>query len=157
MGSEYVRHGIIAYHVARDVQRGRIFGRMAPNTCITTFAEFVDLVMQQEPYRSAAQVFWIVDGGSAHHPNTFPAHLQAQSSNAVALPTHSSWLNQIETYFLIVQHKILTPLDVRDAGHLTERLLDFQGYYQRSAVGGNLLVRPWRRRARTVDTPISLE
>jgi len=132
---EYVRHGTVAYHAAWDVQRGRIFGHVVPNTCIATFAQLVDLVMQQEPYRSAARVFWIVDGGSAHHPNTFPARLQAQYSNAVAvaLPTHSSWLNQIEIYFSIVQRKVLTPLDVRDAGHLTERLLDFQGYYQQTA------------------------
>ena len=132
---EYVRHGTVAYHAAWDVQRGRIFGRVAPNTCIATFAELVDLVMQQEPYRSAARVFWIVDGGSAHHPNTFPARLQAQYANTVtvALPTHSSWLNQIEIYFSIVQRKVLTPLDIRDADYLAERLLDFQGYYQHTA------------------------
>ena len=132
---EYVRHGTIAYHAAWDVRRGRIFGRVAPNTCIATFNVLVDLVMQQEPYRSAARVFWIVDGGSAHHPNTFPARLQAHYANAVAvaLPTHSSWLNQIELYFSIVQRKVLTPLDVRDDVHLTRRLLHFQTYYQESA------------------------
>ena len=132
---EYVRHGTLAYHAAWDVQRGRIFGRVAPSTCIATFAQLVDLVMQQEPYRSARRVFWIVDGGSAHHPSTFPARLPAQYSNAVAvaLPTHSSWLNQIEIYFSIVQRKVLTPLDVRDAAHLTERLLNFQTYYQPAA------------------------
>jgi hypothetical protein len=132
---EYVRHGTIAYHAVWDVHRGRVFGRVAPNTCIATFSELVDLVMQQEPYRSAARVFWIVDGGCAHHPSTFPARLQARYENAVAvaLPTHSSWLNQIELYFSIVQRKVLTPLDVRDEAHLTQRLLDFQAYYQRSA------------------------
>lgn len=132
---EYVRHGTVAYHAAWDVLRGRIFGRVATNTCIATFNELVDLVMQQEPYRSAARVFWVVDGGSAHHPNTFPARLKARYPNAmaVALPTHSSWLNQIELYFSIVQRKVLTPLDVRDEVHLTQRLLNFQHYYQRSA------------------------
>jgi hypothetical protein len=132
---EYVRHGTVAYHAAWDVQRGRIFGLVVPNTCIATFTELLDLVMQQQPYHSAARVFWIVDGGSAHHPNTFPARLQAQYSNAlaVALPTHSSWLNQIEIYFSIVQRKVLTPLDVRDGAHLTQRVLDFQNYYQQTA------------------------
>ena len=132
---EYVRHGTIAYQAAWDVHGGRILGRVAVNTCIATFNELVDLVMQQEPYRSAARVFWIVDGGSAHHPNTFPTRLKARYPNAVAvaLPTHSSWLNQIELYFSIVQRKVLTPLDVRDEVHLTRRLLDFQDYYQQSA------------------------
>jgi hypothetical protein len=132
---EYQRRGTVAYHAAWDVRRGQIFGRVAPSTCIATFRQLIDLVMQQEPYRSATRVFWIVDGGSAHHPNTFPARLRAQYANAtaVALPTHSSWLNQIEIYFSIVQRKVLSPLDVRDAGQLTKRLLDFQDYYQQSA------------------------
>jgi transposase len=132
---EYVRHGTIAYHAAWDVLRGRIFGRVAESTCIATFNDLLDLVMQQEPYRSAARVFWIVDGGSAHHLSTFPTRLEARYPNAMALalPTHSSWLNQIELYFSIVQRKVLTPLDVRDDVHLTRRLLDFQDYYQLSA------------------------
>ena len=132
---EYVRHGTIAYHAAWDVFRGRVFGRVADNTCIATFSQLLDLVMQQEPYRSAARVFWIVDGGSAHHPSAFPTRLRARYPNAtaVALPTHSSWLNQIELYFSIVQRKVLTPLDVRGKAQLTWRLLDFQSYYQSSA------------------------
>jgi len=52
---------------------------------------------------------------------------------AVPLPTHSSWLNQIEIYFSIVQRKVLTPMDVANAEILTERLLGFQDYYQERA------------------------
>ena len=132
---EYERLGTVAYHAAWDVFRGQIFGRVAPNTCIATFNQLVDLVMIQEPYRSSARTFWIVDGGCAHHPNTFPARLQGMYPNAVAvsLPTHSSWLNQIEIYFSIVQRKVLTPMDVADEGTLTNRLLGFQDYYQETA------------------------
>jgi hypothetical protein len=52
---------------------------------------------------------------------------------AVPLPTHSSWLNQIEIYFYIVQRKVLTPMDTPDDQTLTKRLLDFQDYYQETA------------------------
>ena len=45
---EYVRHGTVAYHAAWDVHRGHIFGRVAPTTSIVTFAELIDLVMQQD-------------------------------------------------------------------------------------------------------------
>ena len=132
---EYERLGTVAYHAAWDVFRGQIFGRVAPNTCIAIFNQLVDLVMIQEPYQSSARTFWIVDGGCAHHPNTFPARLQGMYPNAVAvsLPTHSSWLNQIEIYFSIVQRKVLTPMDVADEGTLTNRLLGFQDYYQETA------------------------
>jgi hypothetical protein len=85
--------------------------------------------------RRCHPTFWIVDGGCAHHPSTFPARLQGMYPNAVAvpLPTHSSWLNQIEIYFSIVQRKVLTPMDTPDDETLTKRLLDFQDYYQETA------------------------
>jgi len=132
---EYERLGTVAYHAAWDVFRGQVFGRVAPNTCIATFNLLVALVMTQAPYQSSARTFWIVDGGCAHHPHTFPTRLQGMYPNAVAvpLPTHSSWLNQIEIYFSIVQRKVLTPMDVANAEILTERLLGFQDYYQERA------------------------
>jgi hypothetical protein len=132
---EYERLGTVAYHAAWDVFRGRIFGRVAPNTCIATFNQLVDMLMTQAPYQNSTRTFWIVDGGCAHHPSTFPARLQGMYPNAVAvpLPTHSSWLNQIEIYFSIVQRKVLTPMDTPDEETLTHRLLDFQDYYQETA------------------------
>lgn len=132
---EYERLGTIAYHAAWDVRRGQLFGRIAPNTCIGTFNQLVDLVMTRDPYQDAGRAFWIVDGGCAHHPNTFPARLRAMYPNAVAvpLPTHSSWLNQIEIVFSIVHRKVLTPMDVADEETLTKRILDFQDYYQETA------------------------
>ena len=91
--------------------------------------------MTQEPYHSATRTFWIVDGGCAHHPNAFPARLRSMYPNAVAvaLPTHSSWLNQIEIVFSIIQRKVLTPMDVADEATLAQRILDFQDYYQETA------------------------
>jgi hypothetical protein len=132
---EYERLGTVAYHAAWDVFGGRISGRVAANTCIATFNELVDMVMTQEPYPSSNRTFWIVDGGCAHHPHTFPARLQGMYPNAVAvsLPVHASWLNQIEIFFSIVQRKVLTPLDVADKETLTNRLIDFQDYYQETA------------------------
>lgn len=132
---EYKRAGTVAYHAAWDIFRGRVFGRVAPSTCIATFNQLVDLVMTQAPYQTAERVFWIVDGGSAHHRSTFPDRLSGLYANAAAvlLPVHASWLNQIEIYFSIVQRKVLTPLDVTDKETLTQRLLGFQDYYQEIA------------------------
>ena len=132
---EYKRRGTVAYHAAWDVFRGKVFGRVAPNTCIATFNQLIDLVMPQTPYQTAGRVFWIVDGGCAHHRSTFPARLSSMYANAMAvsLPVHASWLNQIEIFFSIVQRKVLTPLDVADKASLTDRLLGFQDYYQETA------------------------
>ena len=128
---EYDRLGTLAYHAALEVFRGKIFGQVVETTSIATFNQLVDQVMRQEPYQSDDRVFWSVDGGCAHHRSTFPARSKGWYPNAqaVLLPVHSSWLNQIELYFSIVQRKVLTPLDVADATALTRRLLGFQDYY----------------------------
>ena len=128
---EYERLGTLAYHAALDVFRGKLFGQVVDTTSIATFNQLVDQVMRQEPYQSDERVFWLVDGGCAHHRSTFPSRLSGMYPNAIAvmLPLHSSWLNQIELYFSIVQRKVLTPLDVADATALTNRLLNFQDYY----------------------------
>jgi hypothetical protein len=52
---EYERLGTIAYHAAWDVLRGKLFGRVAPNTCIATFHQLVHAVMTPEPYHSSAR------------------------------------------------------------------------------------------------------
>jgi hypothetical protein len=51
----------------------------------------------------------------------------------IHLPTHASWLNQIEIYFSVVQRKILTPNDFADLDILAERLIAFQERYERVA------------------------
>jgi hypothetical protein len=132
---EYERLGVVAYHVAWDVFRAQVFGLVAPTISIVTFNGLVDRVMTQTPYQTSARTFWIVDGGPAHHPSTFPARLRGLYPNAVAvfLPTHASWLNQIELYLSIVQRKVLTPMEADNAEVLTKRVLDFQDYYQERA------------------------
>jgi len=132
---EYIRGGTIAYLAALDVFSGQVFGRIDTTTGIEPFNKLVHLVMQREPFASAHRVFWIVDNGPSHHPNTFPARLQAMYPNAIAvmLPFHASWLNQIELYFSILQRKALTPNDLATLQALAERILGFQSYYCRTA------------------------
>ena len=133
--SEYERKGTLAYLAALDVFNGQVFGRVEPTTGIAPFSRLVDQVMTQEPYASARKVFWIIDNGPSHHPSTFPSRLNEAYPNAVAvhLPTHASWLNQIELYFSILQRKALTPKDFKDLDALSQRLLGFQERYNRTA------------------------
>jgi hypothetical protein len=132
---EYERLGTVAYLAAWDVHQAKIFGRVAPTTNIANFNQLLDQVMTQAPYRDATRTFWIVDSGRAHDRRTFPARLHNRYPNAVAvpLPIHASWLNQIEIYFSILQRKVLTPMEVTDPAMLTQRVLDFQDYYQATA------------------------
>ena len=132
---EYERGGALAYLAAWDVRRGGVIGRCEATTGIEPFGRLVDQVMQQEPYRSAPRVFWIVDNGSSHRGEKAVRRLQARYPNLILvhLPTHASWLNQVEIYFSIVQRKVLTPNDFPDLAAVERRLVAFEALYNDTA------------------------
>lgn len=132
---EYERLGTIAYQAALDVFAGTVIGQVEESNCILTFNKLVDRVMNQAPYNTARRVFWLVDCGSSHHPSTFPARLSAMYEHAIAvnLPTHASWLNQIELYFSILQRKALTPRDFDSRQAMVDRIFAFQDRFSAQA------------------------
>jgi len=129
---EYTRGGSLAYIAAWDVHRAKIFGHCEPTTGIEPFHRVVDLVMNQEPYRSAARVFWVTDNGSSHRGSTAAARLRCWYPNAILVhtPVHASWLNQVEIYFSVLQRKALTPNEFADRPTLQAHIMDFQQRYE---------------------------
>jgi len=87
--------------------------------------------MDQEPYRSARRVFWIVDNGSSHRSERAAEELRARHPRIVVVhtPVHASWLNQIEQYFSIIQRKVLTPNDLTSLTELEDRIIAFGQRY----------------------------
>jgi hypothetical protein len=132
---EYERGGALAYLAAWDVRRAKVFGRCETTTGIEPFDRLVQQVMEQEPYRKAPRVFWIVDNGSSHRGAASVRRLQGDYSNLILvhLPVHASWLNQVEIYFSVIQRKVLTPNDFSSLAQVADRLLAFQLYYEQIA------------------------
>jgi hypothetical protein len=97
------------------------------------FIDLVDQVMAVEPYRSAPRVFWIVDNGSSHRGKKAARRLQERHPNLILvhMPTHASWVNQIEIFFSIVQGKVLTPAVADSLEELAARILAFEAEYRR--------------------------
>jgi DDE superfamily endonuclease len=90
------------------------------------FDRLVAQAMAQGPYRAAPRAFWVVDNGSSHRGEAAAARLQGQFPNLILvhLPTHASWLIQVEIVFSIVQRTVLTPTDFPDLAAVEQRLLD---------------------------------
>ena len=132
---EYKRGGAWTYLAALDVHRAKVFGRTEQANGIAPFHRLVAQVMEREPYASARRVFWIVDQGSSHRPTTFPQRLKRQFRNAeaVILPVHASWLNQIEIYFSILERKALTPNDFTGLHAVAQRIRGFEQLFMRTA------------------------
>ena len=132
---EYERAGVLQYLAAWDVHRAVVFGRCEPKTGKAAFARLVNDVMNQEPYRSARRVFWIVDNGSSHRGERAAEEVRARHPRIVIVhtPTYASWLNQIEIYFSIIQRKVLKPNDYATLAELEQAIHAFGRRY--SAVG----------------------
>ena len=131
---EYERGGALQYLAAWDVRRGYVMGRCEPTTGIEPFGRLVTQVLSQEPYRSAARLFWIVDNGASHRGDTAKQRLHQVDSRIILLhtPVHASWLNQVEIYFSIVQRKVLTPNDVADLEAIRLRLALYEALSNQS-------------------------
>lgn len=132
---EYRRGGALQYLAAWDCHRGKVFGRCERRTGIEPFDRLVRQVMTSEPYATARRVFFIVDNGSSHRGERSVRRLEERwpTLRLIHLPVHSSWLNQIEIYFSIVQRKVLTPNDVTDLDEVEHRLLEFERRYELTA------------------------
>lgn len=132
---EYDRMGAWAYLAAWDVHRAKLFGICEKTTGIDPHHRLVDLVMQQEPYRSARRVFWITDNGSSHRGESSIKRLSEWYPNAIQIhtPVHASWLNQVEIIFSILQRKVLTPNDFLDLEALEATIFQFQALYNQVA------------------------
>ena len=143
---DYDRGGALAYLAAYDVHRGTVFGRCEDTTGIEPFSRLITQVMEQQPYKSADRVYWIVDNGSSHRGQAAIDRLARQYPNAIMVhtPVHASWLNQIEIYFSILQRKALSPNDFTDLGEVTARLAQFETRYNQTA-------RPFKWKFTTTD------
>ena len=111
--AEYKRNGALQYLAAWDVHRGIVVGRCEKKTGIKPFGLLVDQVLEQDPYKDATQLFFIVDNGSSHRGQASVERMRRRDRRIVLVhtPIHASWLNQVEIYFSIIQRKVLTPND----------------------------------------------
>ena len=73
-------------------------------------------------------------GPPCHIPATrsAPARWRRAQARSPGL-VHSSWLNQCEIYFSVIQRKVLTPNDFVDLDEVEQRLLAFERRYEAAA------------------------
>jgi hypothetical protein len=149
---EYKRGGTLAYMGAYDVHAARLIGMVAEKTGIVPFMELVTRVMDLEPYRSARNVYWVVDNGSSHNGQRSVDRMTAAwpTAHLVHLPIHASWLNQIEIVFSVIQRKVVKPADFADLAALGDRLARFEDRYNETA-------RPFDWRFKSSDLAAMLE
>ena len=129
---EYRRHGTATLLALLNIFSGQVFHQTVAKSGVDPFMALVRLVVEQEPYRSAERLFFVIDNGGAHHRNTFQARLNETFPRsdypemiAVHLPKHASWINQVELFFSIVARKALPHLQCRKRSEMVDHLNRF--------------------------------
>jgi len=125
---EYERHGGCTYQAVLNASTGEVYGHCVTRNTRANFERLVEDVMSHPSCRRADRVFWILDNGSAHHPNTFTWWLKKHYDNVevLHLPTGASWLNQIELYFAVLTRKALTGGSFASVVELMQQIAGFE-------------------------------
>jgi transposase-like protein/transposase len=130
---EYVRHGTLDLFAAFAVQTGWVYGRCYEHHRAIELAEFLDYLDRVLPVSECGVLHLISDNLKTR---TAPETLQwmAEHPGRVVwhfLPTHASWLNQVEIWFSVLSRKSLKGGSWRSYAELQSHILTFIRTYNR--------------------------
>lgn len=124
---EYVRHGTLDLLAAFQVTTGRTWGRCYHQHRAVELVDFLDYLDWALPEGEYGVLHLVSDNAKTR---TAPAtqDWMAQHLGRVVwhfLPTHASWLNQIEIWFSVLQRKCLAHGSWRSYRELEQQILAF--------------------------------
>jgi len=103
---EYERHGTTSLFAALDVATGGVIGRCFRRHRAKEFVQFLQLI--EERVAPGLDVHLIMDNYSTHKaPPVMKWLIRHRRFHLHFIPTHSSWLNQVEGWFGILTNKQL--------------------------------------------------
>lgn len=130
----YKRMGAVQLFAALDVATGRVFGQLHPNKPFVVFAQFLSDLILGLVASGKRKIHLILDNGSTHRPKHLEEWLkkwlqenQLTDVEVIVhwLPVRSSWLNQVEIFFSMLQLQALTPNNFASLADLSARILDY--------------------------------
>jgi transposase len=126
---EYRRHGTLDLIAAFEVHTGLVMGECFPGHNRWYFLELLDRLRRW--YRQG-RLYVIVDQLITHvHPDVKDYLARHPRLKLVLLPTHCSWLNQIELWFSILSRRLLRRGSFRSTDHLKAGIDQFIASYNR--------------------------
>ena len=98
---DYFRHGTTSLFAALDVASGRVIGSLKPRHRSQEFLAFLRQIERTVP--TGLDVHLIVDNYATHKTAGVARWLRARPHwHLHFIPTHSSWLNQVERFFALI-------------------------------------------------------
>jgi transposase-like protein/transposase len=130
---EYIRHGTLDLLAALNIRTGQVFGRCYPRHRAVELVDFLDRLHHALPQEDYGVLHLVSDNGSTRLAPETQVWRDAHPGRVVwhFLPTHASWLNQIEIWFSILQRKCLARGAWCDYTELERHILAFIRIYNR--------------------------
>ena len=120
----YVRHGTTALFAALDVATGRVIGQCRRRHRATEFVKFLNQIEQSVP--QDLDVHIVLDNLSTHKtPAVHRWFLRHPRFHLHFTPTYSSWLNQVERWFGLLEQKQLKRGAHRSTVELEKAIYEF--------------------------------
>lgn len=133
---EYQRHGTLDLLAALHVQTGWVYGRCYEHHRATELVEFLDYLDRVLPVSECGVLHLISDNLKTRTAPETLTWMDEHRGRVVwhFLPTHASWLNQIEIWFSVLYRKSLKRGSWRSYAELKQHILAFiRTYNQRWA------------------------
>jgi len=122
--SDYFRHGTVSLFAALDVASGEVYARCQKRHRQKEFLLFLQQLEDSTP--QDLEIHAVLDNYAAHKtPNVRLWIAKHPRWHLHFIPTHSSWLNQVERFFAKITQQRIRRESFRSVKHLRDAILDY--------------------------------
>jgi transposase len=126
--SDYFRHGTISLFAALDVASGEVYARCQKRHRQREFLVFLKQLEQETP--KGPQIHMILDNYAAHKTPAVRLWIAKHPRwHLHFIPTHSSWLNQVERFFAKITEQRIRRESFRNVDDLRQAILGYIDNY----------------------------
>ncbi|WP_041279224.1 IS630 family transposase [Desulfobacula toluolica] len=132
VSDRYERKGALQLFCALMVATGTTIARCFDNRCFVDFQVFLSNLFNDRVCKGLKSIHLILDNGTTHAPKQLDKWINSLHLSFMVkihwLPTHASWLDQVEIIFSKLQRDVLTPCYFQDKEDLELQLMDYFEY-----------------------------
>jgi transposase len=127
---DYKRHGTTTLFAALEVATGLVKAGHYQRRRRVEFLDFMNGILSAYPHQ---QIHVILDNLNTHKPKRDRWLQQHKNVHFHYIPTHASWLNQVEIWFSILSRQSLATASFRSPQQLRRHIDDFVAAYNQTA------------------------
>ena len=121
---DYYRHGTLSLFAALEVATGRIISATKPKHRSAEFLSFLRQVEKQTP--TGLDIHAVLDNYATHKTDAVESWLRKHPRwHLHFIPTHSSWLNQVERFFAKITNERIRRGVFRSVAELQQAIEDY--------------------------------